>query len=53
MMTNWTFNEHAKRQPCAAMYGLVCALRLSLSSVNTFGGRLGQAESIDSRHIRQ
>ena len=53
MMTNWTFKEHAKWQPCAAMYGIVCALSLSLSSVNTFGGGLGQVASIDSRHIRQ
>jgi hypothetical protein len=53
MMTNRTFNEHAKWQPCAAIYGLVCVLRLSLLSVNMFGGRLGQEASIDSRHIRQ
>jgi len=52
MMTNWTFNEHAKRQPCAAMYGVVSALRLSLSSVHTFSGRLGQEASIDSRNIK-
>ena len=53
MMTNWTFKEYtAKRQPCAAVYGVVYALRLSLSSVNTFSDRLGQETSIDSRHIR-
>jgi hypothetical protein len=54
MLTSWTFKEHtAKRQPCAAIYGAVYALRLSLSSViNTFSGRLGQETSIDSRHIR-
>ncbi len=54
MMTNWTFNEQtAKRQPCAVMYPVVCALGLSLSATNIFGSRLGQETSIDSRHIRQ
>jgi len=54
MTTSWTSKEHTtKRQPCTGMRG-VCLSGLSLSSVNTFGGGLGQrqAQSIDSRRIR-
>jgi len=54
MLTSWTYQEHTtKRQPCTGMRG-VCLSGLSLSSVNPFGGGLGQrqAESIDSRYIR-
>jgi hypothetical protein len=54
MLTSWTYQEHtAKRQPGTGMPG-VCLSGLSLSSVNIFGGGLGQrqAESIDSRRIR-
>jgi hypothetical protein len=55
MLTSWTYREHTtKRQPCAGMHGVCLWVGLSLSSVNIFGGRLGQrqAESIDSRYIR-
>ena len=55
MMTSRTYKEHvAKWQPSAAMRGVCLKVGLSLSSVNIFGGGLGQrqAESIDSRHIR-
>jgi len=54
MTTSWTYQEHtAKRRPSTGMPG-VCLSGLSLSSVNIFGGGLGQrqAESIDSRRIR-
>ncbi len=52
MMTNWTPKEHkAKGQPYAGARGVIC-LGLGSSSVNTFGGRLGQETSIDSRQIR-
>ena len=54
MLTSWIYKEHStKWQPRGAMRGVVCALGLSLSAVNNFGGRLGQETSIDSRHIRQ
>ncbi len=55
MTTSWTHKEHTtKRQPCAGMRGVCLRVGLSLSSVNIFGGGLGQrqAQSIDSRYIR-
>ena len=52
MTTNWTNQEHrAKRQPSTGMPG-VCLLGRAQSSVNVFGGKLQQAQSIDSRRIR-
>ena len=58
MTTSWTYQEHTvKRQPSTGMPGVCLAGGLSLASVksvvNTFGGRLGQEASIDSRYIRQ
>jgi hypothetical protein len=54
MMTSRTYQKHStKWQPCAAMNAVVCALGLSLSATNIFGGSLGQEASIDSRRIRQ
>jgi len=56
MTTSWTYQEHtAKRQPRTGMRGVCLGVGLSLSSVNIFGGGLGQrqAQSIDSRRIRQ
>ncbi|HZE68791.1 MAG TPA: hypothetical protein VE135_04595 [Pyrinomonadaceae bacterium] len=54
MMTSRTYKEHVdKWQPSAAMRGVCLRTGLSLSPVNTFSGRLGQATSIDSRYIRQ
>lgn len=53
MLTTRTYNEHPmKWQPRAAMYEIVCSLGLTLSAVNTIGGRLGQETSIDSRQFR-
>jgi hypothetical protein len=53
MLTNWTYKEHAtKSRPYNGMRGVVCALGLSLSAANNFGGRLRQETSIDSRRIR-
>jgi len=53
MMMSRTYKEHvAKWQPSAAMRGVCLRTGLSLSPVNTFNGRLGQATSIDSRYIR-
>jgi len=53
MLMSWTYKETtAKRQPYAGMRGVCLRVDLSLSSVNIFSGRLGQATSIDSRHIR-
>lgn len=54
MLTSQTYKEHSTKwqQPGGAMRGVVCALGLSLSTVNNFGGKLGQETSIDSRHIR-
>jgi hypothetical protein len=54
MLTSWTYQEHTvKRQPRTGMRGVCLQASLSLSSVNTFSGGLGQATSIDSRYIRQ
>ena len=54
MMTSRTYKEHvAKWQPSAGMRAACLRIGLSLSSVNTFSGKPGQAMSIDSRHIRQ
>jgi hypothetical protein len=53
MLTSWTYKEHTPKQPAYAGMGGVCLrVGLSLSSVNIFGGRLGQETSIDSRHTR-
>jgi hypothetical protein len=52
MLTNRTYKEHPmKWQPRAAMYAIVCSFGLT-SAINTFGGRLGQEQSIDSRNLR-
>ena len=52
MTTNRTYKEHEmKWQPCA-MYRVVCSSGLTLSAIKTFGGRLGQEQSIDSRNLR-
>ena len=54
MMKSRTYKEHvAKRQPSPAMRAACLRIGLSLSSVNTFSGRLGQMTSIDSRYVRQ
>jgi len=53
MLTTRTYKQHpTKWQPCAAMYPVVCSLGLTLSAIDTFGGRLGQERSIDSRNLR-
>ena len=53
MLKSRTYKEHTmKWQPCAAMYTVVCSLGLTLSATNSFGGRLGQETSIDSRNIK-
>ena len=53
MMTTRTYKEHSmKWQPCAAMYVVVYSIGLTLSAPNTFGGKLGQEASIDSRNLR-
>jgi len=53
MLTSRTYKEHAaKWQPSAAMRSLCPRVGLTCSSVNIFGGRLGQETAIDSRNIR-
>jgi len=53
MMTIRTYKQQpTKWQPRAAKYTVVCSLGLGMPLVNIFGGRLEQATSIDSRHIR-
>ena len=53
MLNTRTYKQHpTKWQPCAAMYPVVCSLGLTLSAINTLGGRLGQEQSIDSRNLR-
>jgi hypothetical protein len=53
MLTSWTHKEHTtKRRPTAAMRGVCLGVQPSSSPVNIFDGRLGQAASIDSRHLR-
>jgi len=53
MLTTRTYKEHSmKWQPSAAMCAVVCSLGLTLSAINTFGGRLGQEASINSRKTK-
>ena len=53
MLTSWTHKEHTtKRRPTAAMRGVCLGVRPSMSAVNIFDGRLGQAASIDGRYLR-
>ena len=53
MLTNRTYKKHAANwQPSAAMRSLFPRVGLTCSSVNIFGGRLGQETAIDSRNIR-
>ena len=53
MLTSWTHKEQTtKRRPTAAMRGVCLGVGRSLSPANIFDGRLGQATSIDSRHLR-
>jgi len=53
MLTSRTNHKQTtKWQPCAAMYGPVVSLVLTLSATDIFGGRLGQETSIDSRQYQ-
>jgi len=53
MLTNRTYPKHMTGwQPGAAMYGGVCAIGLSLSSTNSFHGRIGQETSLDRRNLK-
>ena len=53
MLKTRTYKEHSmKWQPCAAMNRCVVTLSLTVSAINTFGGRLGQEASIDSRQYK-
>jgi len=53
MMTIRKHNEQTMQwQPCAAMYAVVCALGLTASTTDDFGGRLGQLISENRRNSR-
>lgn len=54
MMMSRKHNEQSMPwQPCAAMYTVVCALGLTSSATDNFGGRLGQESPINRRNKKQ
>ena len=52
LMSRTHREDSTKWQPCAATYGSVVSLGLTLSATNIFGGKLGRETSIDSRQYK-